>query len=91
VDIYDKEGRMKKSQICHSGLLIIALLTGLFLPNSSAAETCEEWVAKVVSVQGNVQAQRTAEKEWKPVKFNNTYCIGDMLRVLERSRAAILL
>jgi hypothetical protein len=39
-----------------------------------AAETCEQWVAKVVSVQGVVQIRRAGETEWLPVNFNDTYC-----------------
>ena len=56
-----------------------------------AAETCSEWVAKIVSVQGVVQARRAGETEWVPVNVNDTYCSGDILRVLELSRAAVVL
>ena len=76
-------------------VLIIVLMGVLFCcqPVASAQDTkpCATWVAKVVSVQGSVQAKRTAEPEWLPVKLNDTYCPGDMIRVDERSRAAIVL
>ncbi len=32
-----------------------------------------------------------SENQWLPAKLNDTYCQGDMIRVLERSRAAIML
>jgi tetratricopeptide (TPR) repeat protein len=48
-------------------------------------------VAKVVSVQGSVQVRRAGEAEWIPVKLDDIYCPGDMVRVQEQSRAAIIL
>jgi Tfp pilus assembly protein PilF len=45
----------------------------------------------MVSAQGSVEAKRAGETQWLPVKLNDTYCQGDMIRVLERSRAAIML
>jgi Tfp pilus assembly protein PilF len=54
-------------------------------------ETCDEWVAKVVSVQGVVQARRAGETEWLPVNLYDAYCPGDIIRVLELSRAAVVL
>jgi tetratricopeptide (TPR) repeat protein len=76
-------------------VFILVLLATLFLGCPAtfvgAAETCEQWVAKVVSVQGDVQARRAGETEWVPVDFNDTYCPGDIIRVLELSRAAVAL
>jgi tetratricopeptide (TPR) repeat protein len=66
------------------------VITSLY-PCASFAGTCKQWVAKVVSVQGNVQAKRVDEKQWQPVKLNNTYCPGDVIRVQEKSRAEIAL
>jgi tetratricopeptide (TPR) repeat protein len=71
--------------------IFISIFAGSLFPGAGAAETCEEWVAKVVSVQGNVQARRVGETQWVPVKLNDTYCPGDMIRVQERSRAAVVL
>ena len=83
---------MKQIQAC---LLIptifISIFVGFLFPGAGAAETCEEWVAKVVSVQGSVQARRVGETDWVPVRLNDTYCPGDMIRVQERSRAAVIL
>jgi hypothetical protein len=76
-------------------LCILISLASLFMGFPAtfvrAAETCDEWVAKVVSVQGVVQARKAGEAEWVPVNFNDTYCPGDIIRVLELSRAAVVL
>jgi ferric-dicitrate binding protein FerR (iron transport regulator) len=60
-------------------------------PCDSFAGSCEQWLAKVVSVEGNVEARRVGETQWQPVKLNDTYCPGDKIRVNERSRAALSL
>jgi tetratricopeptide (TPR) repeat protein len=76
-------------------LFILISLASLFMSFPAtivgAAETCDEWVAKVVSVQGVVQAQKAGEQDWVPVNINDTYCLGDIIRVLELSRAAVVL
>jgi hypothetical protein len=93
-----KTALMKKREAMRqvqARLLITALVIGIFpgflSTDAGFAETCEEWVAKIVSVQGSVQARRAGETEWVPVKLYNTYCPGDMIRVQERSRAAVIL
>ncbi|MBI2877357.1 MAG: TonB-dependent receptor [Candidatus Tectomicrobia bacterium] len=79
----------------HPCLLLLALCLGLGIGSSpagaGAAESCKEWVAKVVSLQGRVQARRAGEARWLPVRLNDTYCPGDMIHVEERGRAAVLL
>lgn len=70
-----------------AGCVVIALLWTGF----SSAATCEKWVAKVVSVQGTVQVKKADETQWQTVKLNDTYCPGDTIRVLERSRADLAL
>ncbi len=55
------------------------------------AQPCGQWVAKVVSAQGVVQTLKTGEKQWRPVKLNDTFCPGDMIRILKLSRADIVL
>ncbi|MBL0701457.1 MAG: FecR domain-containing protein, partial [Desulfosarcina sp.] len=68
------------------GILIISLL-----PCPGAAQADEDWVAKIVSVQGTVLARRSGENNWVTVKLNDTYGFGDMLKVHEKSRAGIIL
>ena len=72
-------------------LLSITLLAVFLSPGAAPAQTCEPWVAKVVSVQGTVEAQRLGEPQWQPAKFHDTYCPGDTIRVQERSRADLAL
>ena len=68
------------------GFLIVFLMA-----NVSFAEQCEQWVAKAVSVQGDVEAKRAGEPLWMPVALNSTFCAGDTIRVLENSRAELSL
>ena len=63
----------------------------LYRDVSSAATACDPWVAKMVSVQGNVQARRTGQTQWQPALLNNTYCTGDRIQVGESSRADVAL
>ena len=71
--------------------LFISIFGGHFTSGSAAAEDCEEWVGKIVSVQGRVQARRAGQAQWLSVKLNDTFCPGDMIRLQERCRAAIVL
>ena len=63
----------------------------LYPPCASPAETCDQWVAKVVSVQGSVEVRRVGETRWTQVKLNDTYCPGDVIRVNDNSRADLAL
>ena len=71
--------------------IFISFIVSFLFPDHSTAEECKEWVAKVVSVQGNVQVRRAGDTEWKTITLNNPCCPGDMIRVLERSRAGVML
>jgi tetratricopeptide (TPR) repeat protein len=82
------------SQIRRGSLISIlcaTVLTVLLCSNVVLAQPCGQWVAKAVSVQGVVQALRTGEKQWRPVRLNDTFCSGDMIRILKLSRAEIIL
>ena len=82
---------MKRMRVA---LLLLVFFAGTFLgwtPCTGAEESCDDWVARVVSVQGMVQARRAGETQWVPVTQNDIYCPGDMIRVLDRSRAAVML
>ena len=70
--------------------IFIIILVFLF-PNASYAQRCEEWVAKIVSVQGRVEVKKAGETEWISVKLNDTFCTNDMIRAQKRSRAAFVL
>jgi tetratricopeptide (TPR) repeat protein len=60
-------------------------------PGPAVAAECPDWIAKAVSVQGSVQTRRAGEPRWLRTELGDTYCVGDMVRVDARSRAAILL
>lgn len=51
---------------------------------------CEDW-AQIVSLQGATEARRADSAEWHRARLHDYYCPGDTLRVLRRSRAALLL
>jgi tetratricopeptide (TPR) repeat protein len=72
-------------------MLIMAVLAGFLLPASASAAECRNWVARAVSVQGMVQYRASDGKEWNTVHSDKTFCEGDMVRVQEKSRAAVLL
>lgn len=72
-------------------VLLILYAACLFLTSPADAETCGQWAAKAVSVQGNVEAKRSGDSEWQAIRLNDTYCPGDSIRVQERGRADILL
>ncbi len=67
------------------------LLVGWLSPSVMSAETCEEWVGEIVSAQGSVEIRRAGEVRWVSVALNDRIERGDMLRIQQRSRAAILL
>ena len=71
--------------------LLISILAGILSSTSWALEPSEGWVGKIVSVQGSVQVRRIDATHWEPVHLNDTCCAGDMIRVQQHSRAAVVL
>ncbi|MGH2356928.1 MAG: FecR domain-containing protein, partial [Candidatus Limnocylindria bacterium] len=63
-----------------------ALLAALLFPDAAPAQTPPS-IARVVSVQGTVEARRVGTTAWQAVKLNDTHAAGDTIRVRERSRA----
>ncbi len=83
---------MQRMNIYYVQFLLFVIINVLLFPRASfAAETCEDWAGKVVSVQGSVLAKRAGEDLWKPVVLNDTFCPGDMISVQATSRADIAL
>ncbi len=76
---------------CSALLFVFFLLSVFFPPDTFASDRCDEWVGKIVSVQGSVQFRGKGETQWATAQFSNTFCPGDMLRVQEKGRAAIYL
>ncbi|MGH8607588.1 MAG: FecR domain-containing protein, partial [Gammaproteobacteria bacterium] len=72
-----------------------AILSGVLslspVGENQAAEPCEPWAAKIVSIEGRVEASHIGEPRWVPVRLKQTFCPGDRVRIESRSRAAVLL
>ena len=79
-----------RSRFFVSSLMFVLLMVCQSI-SSWAEEPCESWMGKIVSIQGSVEARRVSETHWDPVHLNDTYCIGDMIRVQKNSRAALVL
>jgi tetratricopeptide (TPR) repeat protein len=71
--------------------IMIPAIIGILIPGVGAGESCEQWIARVVSVQGVVQVRKAGTDHWKSVRLYDTYCSGDIIRVNENSRAALAL
>jgi tetratricopeptide (TPR) repeat protein len=59
--------------------------------SASPPNACEPPPAKATSVQGSVEVRRVGGSQWVAVKLADTFCPGDQIRVLERSRADVTL
>jgi len=73
------------------GVLTIGMLAGLLFSDISNAANAKSVVAKVASSQGSVQAKRKGQTRWVPVALKDTFNAGDVIRVQNQSRAAIIL
>ncbi len=75
--------------------LMVLVLLGSVLWHPAFARSneviCDTWMARFVSVQGKVEIKRHTQREWTPVTLNDTCCPQDTVRVLQNSRAALLL
>ena len=68
-------------------LFLLIVLSLVLAPLNISAKTCDEWVAKAVSVEGRVEAKRAGETQWQQVQSDETFCAGDQVRVMDKSRA----
>jgi tetratricopeptide (TPR) repeat protein len=55
------------------------------------AEGERQWVATVVSVEGSVEVRRSGSTVWDDLDIDECLYAGDILQVLENSRAALVL
>lgn len=67
------------------------LLTSLAMATAGAAEPCAEPRARVVSAHGSVEVRRASAAGWAPAALDDALCVGDTLRTLAESRAALRL
>ncbi|MBW1818779.1 MAG: FecR domain-containing protein, partial [Deltaproteobacteria bacterium] len=83
---------MSSYRFQHAFFVLLLFLMIDFCPGiSRAEEPCDQWVAKVVSVQGTVSKKAADGTVWVPVRINDTLGPGDMIRTHKRSRVAVVL
>ena len=83
---------MRRSDYLRFGVLVsLWFAITMMTPCSVLAQDCEQWVAKMVSVQGTVELKKAGDSQWQPVQLNDTYCPGDTIRVSANSRADLAL
>ncbi|MGB7971437.1 MAG: tetratricopeptide repeat protein, partial [Candidatus Deferrimicrobiaceae bacterium] len=73
------------------GFIAAIVLATPHFSHEAVAETCERPVAVAVSVQGEVNARKGGAADWEPVRRKDAFCPGDAVRVMEQSRADLLL
>jgi tetratricopeptide (TPR) repeat protein len=56
-----------------------------------AQSSCQQWVGKLVSLQGVAEVRYAGESEWHAVELEATFCFGDTIRIKEDGRAAVQL
>ncbi len=71
--------------------VLLVLLLGTILPAVAQTQGCDPPIARVISLQGVVKAQRANQAQWVPVVLDERLCAGDRLRTGESSRAALAL
>ena len=82
---------MKRFSSCRALFFLVIVLVASLQPFFAVAQTCEEPIGKMVSVQGTVEFQKAGDSQWQPVKLHDTLCPGDTIRVLNNSRAELAL
>ena len=50
------------------GWIIYLCWVGALFSDPVNAESCEQWAAKAVSVQGQVETLRVGEEQWRPLE-----------------------
>ncbi|MGH8650849.1 MAG: FecR domain-containing protein, partial [Gammaproteobacteria bacterium] len=71
--------------------MLLGVLSVFPVGAPQAAAPCIPWAAKIVSIEGRVEASRIGDLRWVPARLKQTFCPGDRLRIESRSRAAVLL
>ena len=69
-------------------LFLLALSLGVSIPQTARAN-CEQWAARLMSLQGGLDVQEQGPEEWKPVSPEKDFCPGDRIRTRSQSRATL--
>jgi len=80
-------------------IVLRRVLLVLLVPvtNTAYAADCTPWVAKAISIQGNVERRASISQAssspslWQAIKRDDTLCAGEIIRVKQNSRAALIL
>ena len=73
-------------------LLALSLVPVSGATAQETAAACSPAIGRIVSIQGNVEIQRSGQKEWVAVKrLDTTLCAEDRLRTDAESRAGVFL
>jgi tetratricopeptide (TPR) repeat protein len=74
-------------------MILSAGLAALLLQSAAvlAQERCPKPAARAASVEGRVEVRVPLQAAWQPVRPDDALCAGDAVRVLEHSRAGLLL
>lgn len=80
-----------RSSIVLIGGIILFVISNLVCGAAFGAEHCSEPVGTLVSIEGSGELQPQGQQGWQPVKLNDKFCAGDVLRVGAGGRAAVTL
>ena len=80
-----------RSSIVLIGGIILFVISNLVCGAAIGAEHCSEPVGTLVSIEGSGELQPQGQQGWQPVKLNDKFCAGDVLRVGAGGRAAVTL
>lgn len=69
--------------------LVVSILLFLQVSSSFSDNLCDQWSAKITSMQGVVEIQKNMTLNWVPAKLNDRICVRDHLRTAPRSRATL--
>lgn len=75
---------MNKERVCYFFLIILTKPCYL-----QASSVCEEWIAKVTSVQGKVDVKYLNQSEWETAHQDEILCYGDGVRTAKNSRLVL--
>jgi tetratricopeptide (TPR) repeat protein len=73
----------KLNRFFYFWLLLLGINNGLI------ADECQNIVARIVSLQGQVEVRSADSQEWHQVQSDSEFCPGDRLRVNANSRAGL--
>ena len=72
-------------------LILSNFLLVVFSPTPVFSQDCETWIAKVVSIQGEVWVEKGGKPPKLPVTLNDTYAVKDKIYVGRKSRLGVSL